>query len=636
MLSLDRVLRLVGCVFALLLVPVIAGGDEIHTEAQSGSFARVQELISADPSLVNHPDERNCMPIHFACHVGSVDTIKLLLANGARLTDLDVDGDTPLHWAAINGHTDAVIYLIEQGAALNTLNNYENTPLMYATQRLRFDTVRALVRSGADPEISNDYGRTPLLYNVREGGNVEMAKLLLDLGANVNTRDRYDDTPLTLAAWRGFGTLTDLLMDRGAAVEVEGRKGDMLLIHAIERGMERLYREIVAKGKSITVDATNYGSPLHRAAEGGAQFIVQDLISRGAEIGFADIYGYTPLHFAAVRGRADVVRLLLRKGADPSKRSLSGDTAMQLAERENHSDVIDVFDKRGLLPGKRKFPKLSGPYFGQTPPEQGYAIFAPDIVSGPWGEHSSVSFSPDGMEAYWVRTEVLPDSGYSYGTIWCSREKNGAWTPPARASFAMERGEDVPLFTSDGQRLYFLSRRPIPPAERGGGEKIWYVEREGEDWSDPIPVPPSVNSMSLHWQFGVSANYSIYFSSRTSEPNSQGIYRSRHVNGNYETPEFLGIDGSSPFIAPDESYMLFSRWQDGDIHIFITCALVNGGWSEPFDLINSLYPETRGMCAKVTIDGDYLFFVWRGPSHNSAWVKADYLDDVRTQVLKTQ
>ena len=84
-----------------------------------------------------------------------------------------------------------------------------------------------------------------------------------------------------------------------------------------------------------------------------------------------------------------------------------------------------------------------------------------------------MTFSPDGREAYGAGSSDLPDSGYSYGTLLCSRVVDGGWTPPRMAPFAAERhGDDVPFLSPDGRRLFFLSHRPLALGQPGGKENI--------------------------------------------------------------------------------------------------------------------------------------------------------------------
>ncbi len=61
----------------------------------------------------------------------------------------------------------------------------------------------------------DSFGRTPLAI-VAALGRADVARLLLDRGADVNATDRFGDTPLTLAVWRGSRPVVRLLLQRGA------------------------------------------------------------------------------------------------------------------------------------------------------------------------------------------------------------------------------------------------------------------------------------------------------------------------------------------------------------------------------------------------------------------------------------
>jgi hypothetical protein len=264
---------------------------------------------------------------------------------------------------------------------------------------------------------------------------------------------------------------------------------------------------------------------------------------------------------------------------------------------------------------------------GQAPPGGQVSVFAPDVVAMPWGSHSSVSFARDGQLAAWTAYEVTADSGYGHSTIWTSRREDGCWTAPELASFVAEHRGDAPFFAPDGQRLYFISRRPIEPGGRGGKENIWMVVREGDGWGEPQPLPPVINSMRQHWQFSVAANGNLYFNSRTRDAETQGLYVSRFVDAQYTTPEFLALKGGAPYVAPDESYLLFVRSVEDADHIYITFPAAAGGWSEPIDITATVDAEIEGMCPMVSPDEKYLFFI-RG--HNTIhWVEADFLAELR-------
>lgn len=601
---------------------------EIHEACREGDTDRVRYLLDADPDIVNLADERACLPLHFAADVGQVECIKLLLERGADIEAVDVDGDTPLHWAAFRGHTDAIEYLLTGGARIDAVNFEQSTPLLYASKRNHYDAVEWLVRKGADLELANDYGRTPLLWVAREQGDLPMARLLIRLGADVNARDISGDTPLSLAAWRGFRALVALLLDNGATVDLPLNIQVQLLDSAVDRGLDRLYRKLMDAGLEVPVDGKKGRNLLHVAAGGGSAEIVRDLVDRGAEIDGTDLYGWTPLHHAAVRGRMAVVQALLANRADQNLRTNSGFSARNLAEEEGYTGIVEMLTASGAESLDRQFPRLRGPYMGQEPPGSGGAPFAPDIVAVPWGHHSSIAFSPDGREAFWNAYDVPADSGYGYGSLQTSHSKDGFWTPPRRAPFVAVRDGDVPFFVPGGDRLLFISEAPIVSGERGGKENIWEVRREGDSWGDPKPLPSIINEMRLHWQFSVATNGNLYFSSRTGDVDTEGLYVSRYVSGEYGKPEFQGIKVESPFIAPDESYLLFCEFTPSGVHLLMTVPDGAGGWRDPVNITQESDGEIAGMCPMISPDGKYLFLINWSDKSTIYWHDASFISDV--------
>lgn len=611
------------CLLLCCLAAANAPAHEIHEAARAGDLPRVETLLAADPSLASLADERDSRPVHFAADGGHVPVLEVLVASGADLTVIDLDGDTPLHWAAYAGQIDAMGWLLAQGADLEARNHHEATPLLYTAKRRQHAAAEFLLDAGADTEAANDYGRTPLLWVARETNDIPMARLLLEQGADVNVVDNGGETALSLAAWRGFRVLVDLLLEAGADLHTGDELGGVMLGFAAEKGLDRLYGDLVRAGVAVPPGAATGRTFLHTAAVGGSETIVKDLLERGFAVDALDSFGWTPLHHAADKGRTGVVSTLLAAGAAPRLRTLSGFTARNLAERAGATTTAALLDDHG----PRRFPALSGPYFGQGAAPAQPQVFAADIVSTPHGGHSSITFTPDGREAYWSMHIGRPDSGYTRGTIYASRIVDGRWTAPAEADFAAEWGDDVPFVTPDGQRLFFISRRPLEAGGAGGGETIWVCDRAGEDWGAPRPLTREVNNMPQHWQFSVAANGDLYFASRRGGAETQGLYVSRPVDGRYTTPEFLGFQGSAPFIAPDGSYLLTCEFGRTGLHDLVRFRNEDGSWSEPVDLTVTVDEAISGMCPMVSHDGRKLFFMkHHDGAHVIWWMDTGFLE----------
>jgi Tol biopolymer transport system component len=243
-------------------------------------------------------------------------------------------------------------------------------------------------------------------------------------------------------------------------------------------------------------------------------------------------------------------------------------------------------------------------------------------------------------EAYWTPMFSRPEPGYGYGTTYGTRIENGRWTLPEVASFSKEYRAGEPFFAPDGRRLYFISRRPDVPEGEQGPERIWYMEREGGGWSTAQLLDTGANTMDIHWQFSLDEDGHLYFGGNAG--NSLGgmdIYVSKYVDGAYMEPENLGpaVNGEDsdlcPFISPDGSYLVFSRYgREGD-SIRISFRKDDGSWTQA----RELWPASsgiHGLCPTVSPDGKYLFYIggWEGVE-GICWVGAGRIDEVRKEVL---
>jgi Tol biopolymer transport system component len=285
-----------------------------------------------------------------------------------------------------------------------------------------------------------------------------------------------------------------------------------------------------------------------------------------------------------------------------------------------------------------------GARIGQTPPQSEPVLFAVDIVSSNRFEHGTVTFSPDGTEAFWGSSYFLGESGYTYGRLLTTRVEDGRWTAPRMAEFSGVRlGDGEPFFSPDGKRLYFLSRRALEEGGPAGELGIWFVDRTSTGWSEPRRLEGGPNAIGLYWQFSVAQNGNIYFGS--SVPGGLGrsdIYVSRFAGGEYLEAENLGpvVNGEwsdgSPFVAPDESYLIITRGEHpdnlGDSDLWISFRDAGGSWTTPVNLPAPINSESREICPQVTGDGKYLLFnSFRNGQADNYWVDAGIIARLRSR-----
>ncbi len=612
---------------ALLIIVASVPAAEIHQAAAKGDLAAVKALVEADPSLLNAKDADGRTPLHWACRGVHVEVLSYLAEKGADVNALDNNQIAPLHSLASRDHEEGIRLLLAKGAIVDILNAQKYSPLTMAAERNLLKAAAALIKGGAKLDIKNDYGRTPLICCARETGSAAMARMLIEAGADINAVTRWEETALSLAVWRGKKETVDVLLEAGATVPTSGPEAKENLVSACRNGLDKLFLRMDEKGADISSDLSTGGNLLHLAAEGGSAVIVARLLERKLPINKKDRNGWTPLHFAAMNGWKDAVALLLDKGADMNARNLMGQTPWNVADENRKGDVKPYLAGRGADQNPTKFPVLEGDYLGQTPPGDKPELFAPGIISSIWSLHTTAAFSPDGNEVSWAPQIWVPGQIYSDGRLLRMRRVDGRWAPPEFVPFDTEG--DVPFFSFDGKRLYFVSSRPLPGIPNSGKERIWYMEKSGGDWADPKPIDAVVNDFPMHWQFSMDRQGNVYFPGNAAEGlGMDDIYCARFVEGRYLRPENVGPVVNSeksegtPFIAPDGSYLLFNR----DQVLMVSFRNEDGTWRTP----KSLGAAYRGICPMVSPDGRYLFFTRPfGEINEVCWVLADIIDRLK-------
>ena len=241
-------------------------------------------------------------------------------------------------------------------------------------------------------------------------------------------------------------------------------------------------------------------------------------------------------------------------------------------------------------------------------------IFAEGVISA--GNELALSFSPDGQTVYFTRREILDDDTRRVD-IYASALRDGAWATPERVSFSSDYRDADQFISPDGSKLYFMSERPLPGTTDKHDYDLWVVERLDKGWGQPRHLGPTVNSEARDGFPSVTQDGTLYFFSQRDGGYGQAdIYRSRLVDGVYTEPENLGatINTESweglPYIAPDESFLLFfstkpGGYGKGDLYVSYNRS---GVWTEPENLGPSVNTDRVDITPHISPDGEYLFF----------------------------
>ena len=261
-------------------------------------------------------------------------------------------------------------------------------------------------------------------------------------------------------------------------------------------------------------------------------------------------------------------------------------------------------------------PDLEGPYLGQEPPGMTPEPFAPGIVTSEHWEYGG-SFTPDLQTFYMIR-----DGGrFEEMTFVAYQHKDGVWQEDI---ISPRVGQ--PFISPDGQTMH-LGRR--------------YKERTATGWSDIKELGGPFKDVRI-MRLTASSSGTYFFDEAGTD--GDGVIRySRLMDGQREAPQPVseaintGTWLAHPFIAPDESYILWDGQRDeghGSSDIYVSFRQPDGDWGEAINLGDKINTAAWEASASVTPDGKYLFFSRNVGSANYEnvdifWVDAQVIEDLR-------
>ncbi len=276
-------------------------------------------------AAVRQTDGNGRTLLHLAILAKNADLVKLLLENGADANERDADHRTPLNCAiSMRCGLEIVKNLLDKGANIGAKDNHGRYPVeMAIAHHCDLDVVNHFL--GKDIISIKDKRLVPPLYLhfAALGGNVAVAKHLIELGFDLNAQNLKGRTPLDFAARAGQSEMAKLLLQKGA-----------------NRGEEN-----IAKKKFHELTGPDGNTLLHLAIINDDIELAELLIASGAKVNGRNSAGMTPLHLATNCCNLKFIQLLLENNANPNIEDKSG---RRFHERTFSQDKKNV-EKKTLL-----------------------------------------------------------------------------------------------------------------------------------------------------------------------------------------------------------------------------------------------------------------------------------------------
>lgn len=183
------------------------------------------------------------------------------------------------------------------------------TRLFEAIEEASPDEVRKQLEAGADPSAKQEFLDDPALKAAVESESMEILKLLLEAGAQINAKTSGGETALTEAARTGKVEMVKILLEAGANPNIQDRM-EMTPLHWTIHWSRQTAQTPTKPGYIETV---------------------QHLLKGGARVDLSHSDGTTPLMMAAKLDEAEICRILMEAGADRKARNKEGQTAADIA-----------------------------------------------------------------------------------------------------------------------------------------------------------------------------------------------------------------------------------------------------------------------------------------------------------------
>lgn len=257
-----------------------AGADltqELSDAIIANDLARVKFLVSKGAD-VNKADNQGATPLTNAARQRHPEMVELLIDLGANVNQPNSDGMTPLIAAVMRDHVPTIKVLLARGADIEKPNAEGYRPLAIAMAEDKYEVAKALMDAGADVKTpAGPENLTPLMIAAAQSSPAEgavflpsstrpldIAKGLLERGADVNAKSNSGTTALMIAATHNNPPMIGLLIESGADIDLKNNQGktaqDVAELNGNKEAAQAIRVLGTAKAASVPAPANGQGT----------------------------------------------------------------------------------------------------------------------------------------------------------------------------------------------------------------------------------------------------------------------------------------------------------------------------------------------------------------------------------------
>lgn len=221
--------------------PVLIGRR--YTEkSQSDDITRrdiIKLLVENGADVQRKTLQHHLQPIHLASMYGFDLCVRQLVEYGADVDALDNKFRSPIFLSIKYGNTSTAQTLIDLHSNIDNRHQGGGFSLLHLACELGYlDIIKILVKQGVDINSKMKYDECSPLMIACKKGDLEMTKLLVELGADVNQRDIQGRSPLHIACENDYPEIVKLLIEHKASTDIKDRSGKEAIEYASKNSKE--------------------------------------------------------------------------------------------------------------------------------------------------------------------------------------------------------------------------------------------------------------------------------------------------------------------------------------------------------------------------------------------------------------
>jgi len=248
---------------------------------------------------------------------------------------LGEDSKTNLALALQNRDIAKLETSLKQGKSVRGLNIFE---LVESQTNLEF--IKVLLENGANPNSRNEFGETVLIMN-SEKGYTEIAKLLIENNANIDLQNKDSLTALMFASQNGHTEIVKKLINANANLDLQNKDSWTALMMASRNGHTEIVKKLISAKANIDLQNKDSLTALMFASQDGHTEIVKKLINANANLDLQGEEGATSLYIASQNGHIKIVEKLINAKANLDLQKQDGATALFIALQQEHIGTVE-------------------------------------------------------------------------------------------------------------------------------------------------------------------------------------------------------------------------------------------------------------------------------------------------------